>query len=167
MGHSKSARPSPAMIVAALALVAALAGTAVAGSGNDASTSISGSQTKKIAKQQGKKQAKKQIKKLLPISSEDLGEGSAVAAKLGSISQVTGPATPVPPTGATVTSTATCPVGSKVLGGGSSTNESAFTPHLILTVGNKRSNNGWSASGYDLLAAGTGTMTAYAYCLEA
>ena len=53
-------RPSPAIVVAILALVAGLAGTAVAGP--DASTSVNKKKTKKIAK----KQAKKQVNRLAP-----------------------------------------------------------------------------------------------------
>lgn len=61
MSFSSRTRPSPAMIIAALALVLAMAGTAIAGP--DAITSaITGSKVKKIAK----KQAKKQIKKAAP-----------------------------------------------------------------------------------------------------
>jgi len=55
-----SSRRSPATVVAVLALVAALAGTALAG--ETATTSVSKKQTKKIAK----KQAKKQIAALAP-----------------------------------------------------------------------------------------------------
>ena len=59
MERLKRARPRPALIVAIVALVAALAGTAVA---EEATTAVSKKQTKKIAK----KQAKKQINKLAP-----------------------------------------------------------------------------------------------------
>jgi len=52
----RRARPSPAILVAVVALVAALAGTAVAGS--DVQSAVSKSQTKKIAK--------KQVNKLAP-----------------------------------------------------------------------------------------------------
>jgi hypothetical protein len=55
-GRTIGARPSPAIVVAVLALVAAVAGTAVAGDG--ASTSVSKKKTKQIAK--------KQVNKLAP-----------------------------------------------------------------------------------------------------
>jgi hypothetical protein len=52
-----SLRPSPAIVVAVLALIAGVAGTAVAGP--DASTSVNKKKTKKIAKKIGKKQVNK------------------------------------------------------------------------------------------------------------
>jgi hypothetical protein len=58
-------RPSPALIVAALALVVALAGTAVAAP-DLATKKVTKAKVKKIAKKQGKKQAKKQIRKKAP-----------------------------------------------------------------------------------------------------
>ena len=54
---SRISRPSPAIVVAALALIAALAGTAVAGPGASSSA---------ITKSKVKKIANKQINKLLP-----------------------------------------------------------------------------------------------------
>ncbi|MQA74934.1 MAG: hypothetical protein GEU88_11435 [Solirubrobacterales bacterium] len=65
MTLTKHARPSPAMIVAALALVVALGGTAIAAP-EFATEKINKSKVKKIAKKQGKKQARKQIKKKAP-----------------------------------------------------------------------------------------------------
>jgi hypothetical protein len=61
MGQITASRPSPAIIVSALALVAALAGTALGGP--DASTSAV---TKKKVKKIAKKQAIKQINALAP-----------------------------------------------------------------------------------------------------
>ncbi len=66
MGKLKGRRPSPALIVAVVALVAALAGTAVGGVAVTSLNSKDKKQVKKIAKKQGKKQAKKQIKKQEP-----------------------------------------------------------------------------------------------------
>lgn len=60
-GH---ARPSPAVVVAIAALVAAFAGTAVAEQG--ATTSVSTKKTKKIAKQQARKQINKLVPGLVP-----------------------------------------------------------------------------------------------------
>jgi len=59
MGKLKGHRPSPALLVAVVALVAALAGTAV---GGVAVTSLNKKETKKVRKI-AKKQAKKQSKK--------------------------------------------------------------------------------------------------------
>ncbi len=60
MSRIQRRRPSPAILIAVLALIAAVAGTAVAGP--DASTSLSKKATKKTAK----KVANKQIKKKAP-----------------------------------------------------------------------------------------------------
>lgn len=59
-------RPSPAMLVAIVALVAALGGGAVAGVAVTALNKKEKKQVTKIAKQQGKKQATKQINKREP-----------------------------------------------------------------------------------------------------
>jgi hypothetical protein len=69
-----TSRPSPAIVVAVVALVAALAGTAVAGP--DASTSA-------INKKKVKKIASKQIKKLAPDLSVASADQAANAAALG------------------------------------------------------------------------------------
>ena len=58
-------RPSPAMVVAVLALTAAFAGTAIAGP-NAITSAVTKSKVKQIAKKQGKKQANKQIRKKAP-----------------------------------------------------------------------------------------------------
>jgi len=77
MSRIRRRTPSPALVIAAVALVAALAGTAVA-QGPEASTSISKKKVKKIAK----KEAKKQIKKVLPLEASDLADGSVERAKI-------------------------------------------------------------------------------------
>src|SRR5918995_3004569 len=79
-------RPSPAIIVAVVALVAALAGTAVAGPG---------AETSKITKAKVKKIANKQINKRLPWKTADIADdavttpklanGAVVAPKVGTI----------------------------------------------------------------------------------
>ena len=68
--------PSPALFVAILALVAALAGTAIAQP--EATSSISKKKVKKIAK----KEAKKQINKVLPLEAGDLADGSVERDKI-------------------------------------------------------------------------------------
>lgn len=76
MPRIKRAKPSPALLVAVVALVAALAGTAV---GGVAVTSLNKGEkkaVKRIATKQGKKQAKRQIKKKEP----KLNVNSAVSA---------------------------------------------------------------------------------------
>jgi len=65
MSFFSRSRPSPAMVVAVIALTGAFAGTAIAGP--DAITSaVTKSKVKQIAKKQGKKQANKQIRKKAP-----------------------------------------------------------------------------------------------------
>jgi hypothetical protein len=61
MRSMNRARPSPALAVAIIALVAALAGTAVGGVAVTALNKGEKKQVKRIAKKQGKKQAKQQI----------------------------------------------------------------------------------------------------------
>jgi uncharacterized cupredoxin-like copper-binding protein len=80
MGMIRGTRPSPAILIAILALVAALAGTAVAGP--TATTSVSKKKVKKIAK----KQAIKQINKLAPglsVAHADSATNANNADKLG------------------------------------------------------------------------------------
>jgi hypothetical protein len=70
-------RPSPALIVAALALVAALAGTAVAEP--TANTAISKKKTKKIADNR----ANKQIDTRLPWGTDDIADAAVTTDKIG------------------------------------------------------------------------------------
>ncbi len=74
MSRIKHARPSPAILVAVIALVAALGGSAVA---EVATTSLS-----KKEKKQTKKIAKKQVNKKLPIESKNLADGAVDGSKL-------------------------------------------------------------------------------------
>ena len=83
MSRIKHRRPSPAILVAVIALVAALGGSAVA---EVATTSKLNKkekkQVKKIAKKQGQKQAKKQVAKQFPVGSSQLADGAVTAPKL-------------------------------------------------------------------------------------
>jgi hypothetical protein len=77
MRMSKLSRPSPAMIVACVALSLALAGSAVAGT-EALNKAVTKSKVKQIAKKQGKKQAKKQINKKasgLSVANADTVDG--------------------------------------------------------------------------------------------
>ena len=69
MKRIKQRRPSPAIVVAVLALVAALAGTAVAGP--DATISA-----KKVTKKKVKKISNKQIDKRLPWTGDEIDEST-------------------------------------------------------------------------------------------
>jgi hypothetical protein len=79
---SRIKNQSPALVVAAVALVAALAGTAVGGVAVTALNKKEKKQVNRIANKQGKKQAKKQIKRRAPtldVRSAELA-GTAAAA---------------------------------------------------------------------------------------
>lgn len=73
-------RRSPALIVAALALVAAVAGTAIAGP--DAFTSVSKRATKKIAKKQAKKQDRRQDRRNFPVGTSQIADAAVTGEKL-------------------------------------------------------------------------------------
>ena len=82
MTRSKRARPSPAILISAIALVAALGGSAVA---DQATTSLSKGdkkQVKKIAKKQAKKQNKKQDARNFPVDGSQIGDGAVTTAKI-------------------------------------------------------------------------------------
>jgi hypothetical protein len=110
-------RPSPAIIVAVVALVAALAGTAVAGPG---------AETSKITKAKVKKIANKQINKRLPWKTADIADdavttpklanGAVVSPKLGTVD--THAVTQSVSAGAYFEATANCGSGERVLSGG-------------------------------------------------
>ena len=68
--------PALAVALTVLALVGAVAGTAIAGP--DAATSVSKKKAKRIAK----KAARKQVKKVLPIEERNLAEGAVTKDKL-------------------------------------------------------------------------------------
>lgn len=75
MSEIKRARPSPTIMVAMIALVVALGGSAVA---EVATTSLSKKQVKKIAKQQ----AKKQVKRQFPVVESQIADGAVSGAKV-------------------------------------------------------------------------------------
>jgi len=103
MGRLMSRRPSPALFVAVIALVAALAGTAVA---EQATTSA-----KPVTKKKVKKISKKEINKAAPT----LSVGSAFA--LDELEYVRSNRVTVPD-GANGRATAVCPDGMAATGGG-------------------------------------------------
>jgi hypothetical protein len=79
MSRIKQAKPSPALIVAVVALVAALAGTAVGGVAVTSLKPVDKKIVKRVAKQQGKRQAKKQIKKKEPTLNVNSAKSADVA----------------------------------------------------------------------------------------
>ena len=136
---------SPALVVAVIALIAALAGTDIAGP--SATTSISTKKTKKIARNQ----ANKVVDSVLPIGAEELGNISEESDTTTITQNNTG------------TAEASCGE-RKVISGGWKDNNPPSNAALALVYEDHRTSNGWKASAR---AFGTDrTITAYAYCLD-
>jgi hypothetical protein len=133
-------RPSPAIIVAVVALVAALAGTAVAGPGANSSV-ITGA---KVVKK-----ANKVFDSRLPITS----------AELGTINTRT--ATENVPNNQFGEATANCQTGEKVISGG--VRHNSFFVYLQETY---RQGEGWFGKVVNF-SGGAVTLTVEAYCLTA
>ncbi len=76
MSRIKGKRPSAALVVAIVALVAALGGGAVAGVTISKLNKKEKKQVTKIAKKEGKKQAEKQIGKQFPIETSQIADGA-------------------------------------------------------------------------------------------
>jgi hypothetical protein len=134
-----------------VALVGALAGTAVA---EEVTTSA-----KPVTKKKAKKIAKKQVNKVLPIGAENLG----------TIVERTDSENLAPATGGVATEetlTVSCQTGEKVISGGWSTElvDNGVT-RVALPVSDKRSDNGWEASAANLSTTQPNELTVYAYCL--
>jgi hypothetical protein len=162
-----SSLPSPALVVAVVALVAALAGSAVAASPLVTSSAkpVTKKKVKKIAKKVAKKQAKKAVnafeEEKFPIGASDL---AAIIER--SESESIGPS----PGGVITTETATadCQTGERVISGGWSTElqiAGATTDKAALIFEDQRSDNGWEASAGNLSSTETNELTAHAYCL--
>jgi hypothetical protein len=151
MTRLKRSRPSPALVVAVLALVAALAGTAVAAD-PVATTSISKKKTKKIAKNQAIKQIDLAFADTFPIGSDELGT-------IDEHLQTTQIAS-----GATGEATANCDGDETVISGGSRWDNFPTAPVPGITEVDKREGNGWRAGGFNITGA-TQPFTTYAYCL--
>jgi hypothetical protein len=159
MTRLKRSRPSPALIVAVVALVAALAGTAVAADPL-ATTSVSKKKTKKIAKKQANKAVDAFAAATFPIS----------GAELATIEERTD-STDIPISAGGVisedTATANCQTGERVISGGWSTELQADGVTTIAALPNedRRTDNGWEASAGNLSTTNTNELTAHAYCL--
>ena len=142
MRRLRHSRPSPALIVAVIALVGALAGSAVA---EQATTSISKKKTKKIAKNQ----ANKQIDLRLPIGADELA-----TIETRSVSQNVN--------NNYVELTADCQGDERVLSGGYKTNNAALTEFNFFPFEDYRDGEGWYVRGF---VSGNFTLTVEAYCL--
>jgi hypothetical protein len=141
---SRISRPSPAILVAVIALVAAFAGTAIAGPG--ASTSaVDKSDVKRIAT----KKANKAVNAAFPVTS----------AKLGTINTRTQTQT-LPPTGFAGTDvTANCQTGEKAISGG----VNAPTGDVLVGSSHKQG-EGWLARLFNFGGAPV-SATVEVYCL--
>ena len=85
MARIKRARPWPTSVVAVLALVAALAGSAVAEQATTAGKKLNKKETKqvkKIAKKKAKKQDKKQDKRNFPVDASQIAGGAVIKPKI-------------------------------------------------------------------------------------
>jgi hypothetical protein len=78
ISRSRVSRPSPALVVAVVALVAALAGTAVAADPGASTSALSKKKVKKIAK----KQAAKAIDAEFPIGESQISDGAVTSPKI-------------------------------------------------------------------------------------
>jgi hypothetical protein len=143
-------RPSPALVVAVFALVAALAGTAVAQPGAGTSA-ITKSKVKKISKKQANKAVDQFAAATLPVGGADLA----------SIEERTQSTTINQNTNGTVE--VSCNQGERVISGGWRDNNQPSNNDLLLVYEDHRTSNGWRAAGR---AFGTNrTLTVFAYCL--
>lgn len=140
MHRSKRGRPSPAIIVAVLALVAALGGTAVA---EQATTSISKKKTKKIATNKANQQIDLRLGTI-----DEHAETFQVASNT------------------TVDETLACEPDEQVISGGWRWDNFPGQPFIGVTAVDKREGNGWRAGGFNFTGA-TQPFTVYAYCITA
>lgn len=156
MRRIRPSGPSPALVVAVVALVAALAGTAVAA---DTVAKRGGTVTKQKVKRIAKKVAKKQIKKKFPIGASDLATIDEHSA-----SETISPSTS---TLQKETATANCDSGEQVISGGWSTEleQVGTDTKAALAFEDQRSGNGWEASAANLSSTLDNELTAHAYCL--
>jgi hypothetical protein len=117
MATKARSRPSPAMVVACVALSFALAGSALAGT-QAVTSAVNKAKVKKIAK----KQANKQITNRAPglaVRSADTANRADTATQLANVTYVKGLETSIPADGQThLLNGAICPAGSNVVGGG-------------------------------------------------
>jgi hypothetical protein len=147
MDRRKWGRPSPAIIVAVMTLVAALAGTAIAGP--NATTSVSKKQTKKIAK----KQANKAVGNALPIGAEDLSEITTEEESTTINNNQQASLSP------------TCSDDQKVISGGGKFNDAPANNNNLDIQATHRDGAGWRTIFSNRSGTNNRTVTAYVYCL--
>jgi hypothetical protein len=158
-------RPSPAIIVAVVALVAALAGTAIAGPG---------AETSAFTKAKAKKVANKQINKRLPWETEDVGDNAVTTPKIAN-GAVTSPKLATINTRSVTQSvpdsdyfevTAQCQSGEKVLSGGVRW-DNDFLDDFTPIQESYKDGEGWHARVFNGSGTGPHTVHIEAYCLAA
>jgi hypothetical protein len=151
MKQMRFSRPSPAYAVSIMALVAALAGTAIAAD-SARTPMISKSKTKDIARNQANKAVDNFAEDTLPIGAGDLDE-------IDEHSQTVN--IPVNTNG---TAEVSCDSQEQVISGGWRDNAPPTASDLALVYEDHRTSNGWRAS---VRAFGSArTITVFAYCLE-
>ena len=157
-------RPSPALIIAAIALFIGLGGGAVAATAITSGALDGKGNLKKNAV------AKKNLKKNAVVSSKikkgkvtgsKLADGAVGGEKVGSIATVTATGTAAP--GGT-TITATCTDG-KAIGGGFEA-PPASGPGAVFVNTSKKTDSGWTATAYTAGTPPVAAFTAYVYCLD-
>jgi len=169
-------RPSPTLLIGVLSLVAALAGTAVAGS-DVQSSAVSKKKVKKIAK----KQATKQINNLAPglsvlnaenatnadqldnLDSTDFRRSNELigATDLGTIRERSAVSANIPP-GVLGSADRQCGPGEQVLSGGND-----FTGTDAAVVASRFDPpSGWKTFLQNTAGSGDATVTVRVYCLE-
>ena len=146
-----SRAPSPALIVAVVALVAALAGTAIAGPGASVS---------KITKSKVRTISNKQIDKRIQWTAADIADGAITGPKLAAIN--TRESTVNFPAGNFAETTANCQTGERALSGGIRSTSN----FPLVTELHKAGTDGWRGRAFN--NTGTAfTLTVEVYCLAA
>jgi hypothetical protein len=143
-------RPSPALIISVIALVAAVAGTAVAADPVANTSAITKKKVKKIAK----KQANKAVDALLPVGALEFGtiqERSETFTINAMSAEVR---------------TVDCNADEKLISGGWRWNDAPLNQNGLFVQADHRDGNGWRAGGRNGQAVGNNRQfTVYAYCL--
>ena len=152
MSRIKRGRPSPAILVAVIALVAALAGTALAGSGPSATTAVNLKKVEKTANK-AKKKAKKANKAAKAAQSDaDSAQSSANSAQ-STANTAARNISYHPETTVSDSSTdpkfrdVSCPGGKKVIGGGAAIIASEVGVTEVALIRNEPSPDGNSWEG--------------------
>ncbi len=152
-------RPSPATVIAVLALAFSIGGSAIARTGG---------QRAKLSRADVRSIAKKEVRMLAPTLSVhaadvafNVASGGVRGNGLGEIDTVKSTSGPIT-NGSVGSASVQCPAGSTLIsGGGASSGGGGF----VFTTGSRKSDpNGWVYGAYDSGAANA-TVTAEAYCL--